>query len=231
MIYNNTMIKRYFVLFAAIPVILVLFGSCTDFFSTSLASWASRDPDKLVPAVTTDNVDELVASAENNPDLSLAVLKKIRSAAKGATGDNKQKLQDAALEAAVNASGLGQAVLGVATDLASLEDDPRAVVTDAIKGMNNLDDAALILSEIIDDDFDMDKADPNDLALAAVVLLAGEAKKAEQEPGGIDAYIDNFNPNDPTLSPEEKLAVDMALAAKDKISGPLADALRELGLI
>ena len=218
--------KRRFFLVLVILGVAVFFASCTDFFSTSWASWAARDPDSLVPTVTPGNVDELIALAENNPDLSLAVLKKIRDASKKASGTDKQKLQNAALEAAVNAAGLGQAVLGVAKDLGSLEDDAKDIVIDAINGMDNLDAAASILAEILAGGFDASTADPNDLALAAVVILAAEAKKA---PGGIDDYIDHFQ--DTPLTPVEQLAVDLALAAKDNVSGPLKDLLDNLNLI
>ena len=229
MLYNNTIIsmkKSYFCFVSMLLAVVVVSVSCTDFFSTSWASWAARDPDNLIPAVTPENVDELIAKAENNPDLSLALLKKIQSAANSASGTDKQKLQNSALEAAVNAAGLGQAVLGVATDLGSLEDDSKSIVIDAINGMDNLDDAASILADILAGGFDDSTADPNDMAMAAVVLLAAEAKKS---PGGIDDYIDHFQ--DTPLNPVEQLAVDLALAAKDNVSGPLKDLLDSLNLI
>ena len=219
--------KHYFFFVPVILAVMAVLVSCTDFFSTSLAPWAARDPDKLIPAVTAGNVNELIAMAENNPDLSLAVLKKIRDAANKATGEDKHKLQSAALEAAVNAAGLGQAALGAASDLGSLEDDPKAVVIDAINGMDNLDAAASILTEILAGGFDATTADPNDLAMAAVVLLAAEAKKA---PGGIDGYIDHFDSQAPQ-SPAEQLAVDLALAAIDNVSGTMKDLLESLNLV
>ena len=219
--------KKLFLPFAPLFfVVIVVFVSCTDFFSTSWASWAARDPDNIVPAVTPDNLDELLAIAENNPDLSLALLKNIRDAAKKASGGDKQKLQNGALEAAVNAAGLGQAVLGVVKDLDSIGDDARKVVIDAINGMENLDAAASILAEILAGGFDASTADPNDLAMAAVLILAAEAKKS---PGGIDNYIDHFQ-NTP-LSSAEKLALALAAAAKDNVSGPIKDLLDSINLI
>ena len=216
-------------LFIFLLPVFVLF-SCTDFFSTSLASWAARDKDKLVPAVTTDNVDDLIALAENDPDLSLALLKKIKEAAEGASGEEKQKLQNAALEAAVNAAGLGQAVIGAMGDLSNVdnEEEVKQLVLDALNSMANLDSAEDILFDILDGDFDPNEADPNNMVMAAVILMAGEAKKAAS---GIDEYLEYFDPQDPQLSPEAQLAVDLALAAKDRVTGPIADILNGLNLI
>ncbi|MDR2617293.1 MAG: hypothetical protein LBC62_00345 [Treponema sp.] len=220
----------------------MLFISCTEFFSTSLAPWAARDPDKLIPKVTANNVDGLLAQAENDPDLSLALLKKISDAAGNASSGDKAKLQNAALEAATNAAGLGQAVLGRAGEIASVDnpDDAKNLLTNAINDMSNLEAAASILTNTLPDPANdtalknfTDTASPEDLATAAALLLAGEAKKS----GDIDGYINSsFNKDSPDLSPAENLAVKMAEAAKDKYTdtganGPLKDLLSGLGLI
>ena len=232
--YNDNMRKSSFFPVAMIRwagllviVIAALFESCTDFFSTSLAApWAVRDQDKLVPSVTAGNVDELIDLTDNDPDLSLAVLKKIQAAVKGAFGNDKQKLQEAALQAAVHSVGLAQSVLGVMSELNSLEGSVTDIFIDAIKEMQNLADASSVLFAILDKNFDMDEADPTDLALAAMVLLAGEAKKA---PGGVDNYVNSFPTSNP--SNEAQLAMVMAAAAAGGVSGSLKDALAELGLI
>jgi hypothetical protein len=236
--------------FCLLPALL-LCVSCTDFFSTSLAPWAARDPSKLVPAVTTGNVDELIALAENNPDMSLEVLKKIKNAAENASPEDKAKLQAAALEASVNASGLAQAVLNNAGEIASIEntDDAKKLVLDAINSMPNLEDAGALLNQIIPPPADplhpeddpaftsfTDNASVDELAMAALVLIAGEAKQTANSGGSasLEDYIDSVDPANPTVSQE--LAVAMALAATvagraDELSGPMRDALGGLNLI
>ena len=236
--------------FSLLPVLFLCF-SCTDFFSTSLAPWAARDPSRLVPAVTTGNVDELIAFAENNPDLSLEVLKKIKSAAENASPDDKAKLQAAALEASVNASGLAQAVLNNAGEITSIGNagDAKKFVLDAVNGMPNLEDAGALLNQIIPAPADplhpgddpaftsfTDNAGVDELAMAALVLIAGEAKQTAGAGGtdALDDYIESVDPANPTGSQE--LAVAMALAATvagraDELSGPMRDALKGLNLI
>ena len=219
--------KLYTFLFSILFAGAALFVSCTDFFSNSLAPWAARDPDGLVPSVNTGNLDELMSLTENNPDMSLALLKRLEQAAGGASPASKQLFQSAALEVAVNAAGLGQAILGAASDLGSIDrDNVEDLVIDAINSMKNLDDAASILLDILAGGFDMDDADPNNLALAAVVLMAGEAKNAPD----IEVYIKSFSPS--TSGPTAQLAVTMAnRAVTNGISGPFADILDGLGLI
>jgi len=229
--------KRYFFLVSLILAIGAVFISCTDFFSNSWAPWAARDPDKLVPTVTAGNVKELVEMAENNPDLSLAVLKKIRDAAKKARGVDKQKLRESAMEAAANAAGLGPAILGAADKLISIDSDEEArdLILDALDSMKNLTAATDLLESTLpkpgDPDFDdfVNAADPNDLAMAAALLIAGEAKK-KSDPG---EYINDFNSSG-SLTDQEKLAIALAEAAlnhQGELSGPLKDVLDGLNLL
>jgi hypothetical protein len=217
----------------------LLFCSCTGFFSTSLAPWAARDPDKLIPNVTPGNVKELLDAAENNPDMSLALLKKIKEAADTASGGEKAALQSSALEAAVNAAGLGSAVLNKAGAVASVKDpdDAKKLLTDAINDMKNLESAGSTLTSALPDPTDAaaftaftDAASPDDLAMAAALLLAGEAKTHPD----IDDYIETgFNKGTPNTD-AERLAVKMAEAAMDKYTtgtSPLKDLLNGLNLI
>ena len=248
--YIISMRKRNLYFIAAIAALLLF--SCTDFFSTSWAPWAARDPDKLVPAVTAGNVDELIALAENDPNLSLAILKKIRSAANGASEEDRQKLQCAALEAAVNAAGLGQAVLGVADKLISIdnEDDAKKLVFDTINVMSNLEAAGSVLFDILppapnltdptDENWPAfkaftDSASADSLAMAAVVIIAGEAKKISD--GDFDSYFDSYfdNPYEEEYE-NEKLAIALAFASalegrENELSGPLRNVLQGLNLI
>ena len=257
MMYNELMRKPlHFLLLAIIPAAAVII-SCTDFFSTSWAPWAARDPNKLIPAITADNVDELIAMAGNDPNLSLAVLQKIRQGIKDSSGDEKLKLQTAALEAAANSVGIGQSVLGAAGQLTNLGgDDPEGMAKDmvisAINGLQNLESTCGALLDSLpmpanpaDPAADAafmafaNKANADDLAMAAVILIAGEAKKQMKtmEP---DDYIDELGEKivdgDPSLTGSENLAQAMAIASvledrADEISGPLKDVLLGLKLI
>ena len=222
-------------------VLAVLLTACRDFFSNSMAPWAARNPDKLIPAITVDNIDELLAMAENDPELSMAILKKLKEAVDHASGGDKLKLQNAAMEAAVNAAGLGQAVLGAAGKLTSLEgdtteEDAKKMVLDAVNGMKNLEEAGSVLFDTLpkpsDPNFSdfTDTASADDLALAAVVLLAGEVKKNGDD---MDNYVNHYQ-SGPTET--EELAMALAIAAaldsrEDELSGPLKDALKGLNLI
>jgi hypothetical protein len=214
----------------------LFFFSCTDFFTTSLASWAKRDPSSLIPPVTTGNVKELIELTESDPDMSLALLKNIDSA--GANPD----LQAAALQVAANASGLGTAILQHTDDINNInENNAKDIVIDALNGLSNVAETGTVLGQILPDPSSTEPADiaawdnfvaassAEDLAMAAAVLLAAEAKNA---PKGASDYIEDFDPTTPA-TPTEKLAISLATAAKDKPStgGFLEDLLKGLNLI
>jgi hypothetical protein len=215
-----------------------LFFSCTDFFSTSLAPWAARDPYSLIPAVTPGNVNDLIADSENNPDMSLAVLKKIQDALEGAGPDDAGTLQAAALGAAANASGFGPAVLNKADDISKLmedKDNAKNLMFEAINDMPNLEETSETLTAILPKpgtaEFDtfIEKADADDLATAAAVLLAAEAK------GKGDDYINTFTP-ETAATDSAKLALELAGAAARKYEetntgGRLKDILEGLNLV
>jgi len=208
-------------------VILLLLGSCTDFFSTSWASWAARDPSKLIPKITVDNVYEIIEMAENDPDLSLEVLKKIEEAVENASDDEKGKLQTAAVEAAANAVGLGQTLIGTAGDLANLdaedEEAAKKLVLDTINSMPNLEEASESLGNLLKDPTNfIETASADDIALAAILLLAGDAKKNGSD--DMDEYIEDFI-NDP--SDQAKLALELAEALEDKIDD-LSESLKTI---
>ncbi|MDR2094141.1 MAG: hypothetical protein LBP76_01315 [Treponema sp.] len=222
--------------------LLCLLASCTQFFSTSLAPWAARDPASLIPPVTTGNVHDLIGTAENDPDMSLALLKGINDAMAGASAEEKVKLQTAALEVAVNASSLGPSLLNKVEDSSALAEDPqkaKQMVLDSLNDMENLTSTADTLALILPDPSDeaafgafTDTADADSLAMAAAVLLAAEAKK-EANSGD---FLENFDPADTALSDSAKLAVKLAEAAKTKNdnnnegSGMLKDMLEGLNL-
>jgi hypothetical protein len=207
------------------PLGLVVFGSlvlsCTDFFSTSLAPWAARDPASVIPAeIDAGNVNDLITIAESNPDMSLEILKKINNAVQDAGEEDASSLRAAALQAAANASNLGPTLLNHVGDITSVLEEPADVanlVVDAINDMSNLgetrDALTVMFSEREGPAFDafIEKANADDLAIAAAVLLAAEAKDM------LDAeeYITNFDPA-ADLSPPAALAVKLATEAAKK---------------
>jgi hypothetical protein len=233
-------IYQYIRLVFSLGVAAGLLVSCTDFFSTSLASWAARDPASTIPAVDTGNVNDLIVIAENNPDMSLEILKKIDAAVQGAGEDEASSLRAAALQAAANASSLGPTLLNKAGDIAGVLNDPdgaQNLVIDAIKDMPNLAETRDALNSLLPEpgpafDAFIEKADANDLATAAAVLLAAEAKDM-MDTGD---YIQNFDPADPNISPSAALAVQLATEASKKYDagdsgGRFKDILDGLNLV
>ncbi|MDR1318014.1 MAG: hypothetical protein LBJ90_00185, partial [Treponema sp.] len=160
--------------------------SCTQFFSSSLAPWAARDPSTLIPPVTAGNVDELIKIAENNPDLSLEVLRGIDKAQRNSGGSEKAALQAAALKAASNASGMGTALMHQAGNISEIMEETgnaKKLVADILGDMNNLNKTSDILVNTLpapgtpEYDVFAGKASADDLAMTAAIMLAAEAKK------------------------------------------------------
>jgi len=223
-------------------IISVIFISCTDIFTNSLGKWAARDKSKLIPKVTVDNVDELIALAENDPDLSLEVLRKIRDAANGMSDEDRAKLQAAALEAAANASGGANAILEGLGSLTSIDEDTdvEKIVMDALNAMKNLDETTRLLSDILpvpadpkhpeNDEAFMafaNNASASDLALAAVLLLAGEVQRTEADT--FEEILDNMGDSVSVQQAQAMALVAVLADREDAISGPLKDALDGLG--
>ncbi|MDR2766884.1 MAG: hypothetical protein LBB82_01005, partial [Treponema sp.] len=197
----------------AVPLVMALLAaallvSCSDFFTRSLGEWAKRDPDSLIPAVTTGNVKNLVALAENDPDLSLALLKKIASS--GSASD--PSMRAAALQAAANAAGLGTAILQNAGNINDLDEAKiREIVANTVKSLDNLETVSSLLTGMLPDLTDTDgwnnfaaASTPGDLAMAAAILLAAEAKKS----GDPSGYFGVFS--QPGSTDAEKMAVALA---------------------
>jgi len=209
--------------------------SCRQFFSTSLASWAARDSSALVPDITTDNIDELLALSASDPEMALAVLEGIEDAIAGADADEQAELQAAALVAASSASGVGPAILENAGDvLETLDSGEDTVIIDmvaeAIGGLDQLADTSTALLAILPDPATepaafVAEASAEDLAMAAVVLLAAEAQAAPD----VGTYIDTYTPVQDTLAVELAEAAAAAYAAEGG-TGPLADILASLNL-
>ncbi|MDR1420228.1 MAG: hypothetical protein LBI86_07635 [Treponema sp.] len=211
-----------------------LFSSCTGFFSTSLASWAQRDPAALIPAVTAGNVNGLVDKAANDPALSLAVLNRIREAAAGALGAEKTVLQAAAIRAAVNAAAPARAVLNHIDENTEVDSGNAADLFTSIVGdIKNLSLTSGALRAILpavplpgNPEFDafIGASDPYCLAMAAAVLFADDAVRS----GDGAAYISGY-----TSPGGSSLAEALAQAATDRggdTLGILGDFLENLNL-
>jgi hypothetical protein len=225
-------------------MVLVL-SSCTDFFSTSLAPWAKRDPSSLIPGVNAGNVQDLISQTESDPDLSLAVLKGIQEALKGTTDpDEKTVLRNAALQAATNASGLGGAFLANAGEIVKTLNHPDELKTTAINAINNmtnLDEVTDILlngiipppaSDPVEFVSFIDGAPATDLALSSTVLLLGEAQKLGSTEA-IEGYITGTGPGphfdfDHPSTDGEKLAVELAKETIAIVDDPQRNAPKEL---
>jgi hypothetical protein len=215
----------------------LVFVSCTDFFTSSWGEWAARDPASLIPKVTASNVDELISMTENNPGLSLELLKKINGAVGSASGSDKARLQNAAITAAVNASDFTNVLMNNAADVSSLEDadNVKALITNTLNSMGNLTTVSDTLTGVLDQDTAAFKASASadDLAMAAALILAGEAKKT----GDLDNFS-NYTNGAPTGTPLA-LAEELAVAAKGKYEDPangntgslLYDLLGKLNLV
>ena len=230
--------KKQTILLILLIGMAALLGSCLDFFSNSWASWAARDPSSLIPAVTLDNVNDLIEMAENDPDLSLALLLRIGEAVDDASDEEKAALQAAAVEAAVNAVGLGQTIAGAAGDFANISDVDSAidVIMDAINNMPNLDEVSEALFDLLpapgSGEFNtfIENATAEEIALAAILLLAGEAKKYDSDP---NHNIHNFDISGEG-SDEAELAKALAMSLttiQDELPPNLYDILSGLNLI
>jgi hypothetical protein len=219
--------------------------SCTDFFSTSLAPWAVRNPASLIPQVTPGNVRELIVQAENNPEMSLAILKGIQNVLGNVSPEEKGRLQAAALAAASNTTGFGSSLLTQAGQLTSvLGDQSKAkdMVVDAINGMRHLEEASNLLGAILPDPatdpegfqgfVNQEESTPEMLVLSAAVILAAESKK------NLDSadFINSFDAASVDPSSPLNLSVQLAGAAVTKLEtegtdSPLLDVLGGLNLI
>jgi hypothetical protein len=214
--------RAYFVLLLtaglALTVSLVSCEQITGFFSNSWGKGFGRDPEKIFPAVTGKNAQELADETAGDPAAAAALLKKIKEAAKNASGAEKEALLKAGLTAANNASDLTRLLIGNATKLKDFADGntDQALnnLTDIMKQAGNLSDTADDLAELF---ADADAATynampPNELASAAFIL-------AFDEGNGLDAdsvkELVKTDP-DPDDFPKTKIAYDMISAVKNK---------------
>jgi hypothetical protein len=198
-------------------------GAC-EVFTSSWAPWAARDLNAILPEVNSGNARDMVDQFADDPDMSLEILKKIAAAInKTKSPEEKTKLRTAALDAAINASGIMDAFIGSITDF--LEDDKRdlKMVVDTFGGIKNTESISTSLvssfSEVAvwetqDDKRKIaDSADNSAQLLLSALLIA----KNELEKNGGDfsvERIESISLNDPNL----RVPIAMVYAAGEKES-------------
>jgi hypothetical protein len=223
--------------YTVFALLLWVLPGCSNIFSTSLAPWAARDPSTLIPDVTADNVWDLIDLAEGDPDLSLELLREIGSAVSGASGNDRAELQAAGLAAAINASELGEELLRNLHGIGDLtgEAEIKALINGVLGSAGNLIPAGDTLAGMLpstpspgNPEFDAfaAAASGDDLAMAAAVLLASEAKKTGDN---VEDMPGTYASTNTTIA----LAKALATAANNKpdVSDSIRDILGYLDLI
>ncbi|MDR2783493.1 MAG: hypothetical protein LBB48_06585 [Treponema sp.] len=113
--------KRTCSLFALLFVVAFAFVSCDGFFSTTWGSPRDYDPSKI--DVNAGNVDQWIAEAAGNPKLAKAIADKIKAelanATHGTLTPDQLNLQNAGVKLAIEASGLGTALINSASSVIS----------------------------------------------------------------------------------------------------------------
>jgi len=232
---------------AALVSIVLSVVSCQQFFTTSLGDAFARDSKDLVPKVSANNAADLAAETDGDAAASLELLDGLTDLIADADAEDKADLVAVALDVSSSASGVESAVLEESDELLDILqngdlDDPAVqedvydLIDDALAGLDNLSESADAIVDIFSDPHvsiqDVAAASSaEDLAMAAVMLLASEASQAT---AGVSSYIDDFDAEG-ELTPTEALAVALAEAAAEKYEeeggeGPLADLLDTLNL-
>jgi hypothetical protein len=185
-------------------ILFFSFSSCDDFFSHSLGKPQKYDLSKM--DVNAENVDKWLESARGNPELTAALLVKIKQELGSTDGPEKAKLMEAGIKLAVQSSGLGMIIINQASDAMGNPDDVNEdTLMDLLNGIRNDFNsnggakAAEDLSEIAGMDIEAQQegsvpqfgddykeaADPDDVAEAILVLALGEL--------GPDPVIDDWS--------------------------------------
>lgn len=126
------MTRKIICLHGAVLLALVLtFSGCDNFFSRSWGTERDYDPSKI--DVNADNVNAWIEAAVGNPKLAAAVAAKIRQDMAGAPDSPaKAAMQEAGVELALKAAGVGTTILSNASDIIKEIENENA---DAIKDL------------------------------------------------------------------------------------------------
>lgn len=202
----------------ALTVSLASCEQITGFFSNSWGKNLTRDPEKVFPTVTSKNAQKLADETAGDPAAAAVLLRKIKEAAKNATGAEKEALLKAGLTAANNASDLTGLLLGNATKLKNLSDGDTDQALDDLTGImkqaGNVSDTAQNLEELFKD---ADAATynampPDELATAAFILAIDEGGELTSDKM---KELVTTEP-DPEQFPKTKIAYDMISTVKTK---------------
>ncbi len=202
---------RGMLLFPLMIILLVgLLISCDDFFTTSWGSWAARDMSKMNFKVSADNIDDLKDMAAGDSAMQLSLLEDLVKAAKNAPPEEKQKLQDAGIELAIESSNIMGAVTNSVDKISELlegdteemdHDEMVSFITDIIGSMDNLqastDAVTALLPNPDDENYDaaleafVTNGDATNNVLVSVLLVIAEAEAITADP--------ELNPNGKTV--------------------------------
>jgi hypothetical protein len=122
----------------------LIFSACDQFFSTSWGTARKYDPSKI--KLNAKNVDDWVNTAIGNPELAAALTEKIKDELSGVPQGNpspdQEKLQEAGVTLAIEASGIGESILSNASGLISKlteenNDDLKNTVTELLNDIQS----------------------------------------------------------------------------------------------
>jgi hypothetical protein len=211
-----------------------LLGSC-EVFTTSWGTWAARkDLSRSMPEVNSGNVKDMVFEFAGDPDASLALLGKIAEAVKGTTDPNeKSKLRAAALDAAINASGMTQVFIdhiGVLLETASGSDE--IDVDEMFSIFDKIEHTEAISNQLVTI-IPTKKADPKgfqdlsqEAGSATIVMGALILVVAEKGNKSIEEYIEDLDPDVPSNTKAE-LAIDFIEAGAGGSFSGINDRLQQ----
>jgi hypothetical protein len=227
--------KRAFLPLVCAVAAGLVFSGCMDFFATSWGEDAQRDPSAMT--IDASNVFKVLKNARGNPAMSLTILDKIAEEIGSASPGDKQKLREAALVAAAQATDVaGHVVSNIDTITDAMNSgngDPAALLNSIIGGVdkNATAKASADLVKILPpvdaygkftEDFHATDAE---LTQTAFILIMGESG------GNVDEYLQHWG-TDKNLNSEANLSGnELALAGiMNKLIGqsssPLATGLK-----
>lgn len=122
------MTKRTVAIAASLGVFLFLaLGSCQEFFTSSLASYAARDGYAIPSDISVEEASELLARSSGDPAMASALVAPLAAAAAAAVPGSAEYYQaaDVLLDAVLVSSGVGPSMIGA---LAVIQSDPDAAM-------------------------------------------------------------------------------------------------------
>ena len=182
---NQTSFTKRAFLVLACAAAAGLFSCNMDFFATSWGENAKRDPGAMT--VNADNVTKLLKNARGNPEMSMTILDKIAKDINNASASDKQKLREAALVAAAQATDVAGLVVSSIDKISTAMNGTGDVKPENLLNsiMSSVDmgkashagaDLVTILPDVNDNgEFKEDfKATDAELMQAAFVIILGE---------------------------------------------------------